>query len=59
MPCHPPTVAYSLGAACGFNYKDGEWAEAVKAATPEGAGVDIVLDCVGMQALYASLHSVE
>lgn len=35
----------SLGAR-GFNYKTGDWAEAVKKAT-DGTGVDLIVDPVG------------
>lgn len=36
----------SLGAAAGFNRKDGSWEEGVLEATG-GKGVDLILDCVG------------
>ena len=38
--------AKSLGAVAGFNYKEGGYAEGVRAATG-GKGVNVVLDCVG------------
>jgi len=37
--------AVSLGAEAGFNYKEGEWATALKEAS--GGGVDVILDPVG------------
>lgn len=40
------SIAKSLGAAEGFNYKEGEFADKVLAAT-NGKGVNLILDCVG------------
>ncbi|XP_067946210.1 quinone oxidoreductase PIG3-like isoform X2 [Watersipora subatra] len=38
--------AKSLGAAEGFNYKEGDWAEKLMEVT-KGNGVNMVLDCIG------------
>jgi putative PIG3 family NAD(P)H quinone oxidoreductase len=46
-------LAKRLGAAYAINYRDGDFAPAVLAAS-EGSGVDVVLDFVG--AAYASAH---
>ncbi|KAK7904226.1 hypothetical protein WMY93_016833 [Mugilogobius chulae] len=40
------TLAKSLGAAQGFNYREDDYVEGVKQFT-EGRGADVILDCVG------------
>ncbi|XP_058255455.1 quinone oxidoreductase PIG3 [Hemibagrus wyckioides] len=39
-------IAVKLGAAAGFNYKDGDFSEKILQFT-QGRGVDIILDCIG------------
>ena len=45
---HKLDVAKSFGADHGVDYRDENWPDAVKALTPNGRGVDIVYDPVGL-----------
>jgi NADPH2:quinone reductase len=45
---HKLEVAKRFGADHAINYRDGSWPEQVKALTPNGRGVDIVYDPVGL-----------
>lgn len=45
---HKLDVAKSFGADHGINYGEANWPEQVKKLTPQGRGVDIVYDPVGM-----------
>ncbi len=40
-------MVQSLGVECVIDYKARPFVEAAKAATPDGRGVDLILDCVG------------
>lgn len=40
-------IVKGLGADAGVNYTDADWPEQVKAATPNGAGVDLLIEMVG------------
>ncbi|KAF2668445.1 zinc-binding alcohol dehydrogenase-like protein [Microthyrium microscopicum] len=48
---HKLDVARSFGADFAINYKDDSWPEQVKKITPNGRGVDIVYDPVGLISL--------
>ncbi|KAG9268702.1 quinone oxidoreductase PIG3 [Astyanax mexicanus] len=39
-------IASKLGAAAGFNYKEGDFSDGILQFT-EGRGVDVILDCIG------------
>ncbi|QDS70586.1 hypothetical protein FKW77_000030 [Venturia effusa] len=45
---HKLDVAKSFGADFGVNYRDKDWPQKVKGVTPNGRGVDIVYDPVGL-----------
>jgi len=45
---HKLAVARAFGADHGVDYRDAAWPELVKALTPQGRGVDIVFDPVGL-----------
>jgi NADPH:quinone reductase len=45
---HKLDVAKSFGADYGINYRDDNWPDQVKKITPNGRGVDIVYDPVGL-----------
>ncbi|KAK3538348.1 hypothetical protein QTP70_035217 [Hemibagrus guttatus] len=50
-------VAEKLGAAAGFNYKDGDFSEKILQFT-QGRGVDIILDCIGGSYWEKNVHSL-
>ncbi|TSO25148.1 Quinone oxidoreductase PIG3 [Bagarius yarrelli] len=50
-------IAEKLGAAAGFNYKEGDFSENILQFT-EGEGVDIILDCIGGSYWEKNLHSL-
>ncbi|XP_060790493.1 quinone oxidoreductase PIG3 isoform X1 [Neoarius graeffei] len=50
-------LAEKLGAAAGFNYKEGDFSDQVLQFT-QGRGVDIILDCIGGSYWEKNVHSL-
>ncbi|XP_066536377.1 quinone oxidoreductase PIG3 isoform X2 [Hoplias malabaricus] len=50
-------VAMKLGAAAGFNYKEGDFSDNIQQFT-EGRGVDVILDCIGGSCWEKNIRSL-